>query len=199
MILGTTFVQVKEQDIHINQTAALCYSKHRLYPPRLDFEVSLDPYCSDSTQLTCTIEITGFQCSDLTRNELVSFAITAEPIQLKSSSLRYQRTSSLINQYSSLTYQQKQTIIDDRALLELSKLIIGWKSVGQHLELEEALLYNISVRDPSPGKYEYSYQVLWEWKRHKGSPTCADIAEALIEADEMEALNFLIRYISNCS
>ena len=193
------FVQVKESDIHINQTAALLYSKYELYPPRLDFETSLDPYCSESTQLTCTIRITGFQCTDLIRNELISFTITAEPIQLKSPSLRYQRTSSLINQYSSLTYQQKQTIVDRQVFLELSKHIINWKTVGQHLGLEDAVLYNISVRDPSPGKYEYQYQVLLEWERHKELTTCADIAKALIEAEEMEALDFLIQYINNSS
>ena len=193
------FVQVKESDIHINQTAALLYSKHELYPPRLDFETSLDPYCSESTQLTCTIRITGFQCTDLIRNELISFTITAEPIHLKSPSLRYQRTSSLINQYSSLRYQQKQTIIDRQVFLELSKHIINWKTVGQQLGLEDAVLYNISVRDPSPGIYEYQYQVLLEWERHKELTTCADIAKALIEAEEMEALDFLIQYINNSS
>jgi hypothetical protein len=180
---------IKELDVHLLKTSVAISTKYKLYPPRLDYDVSFDHNHITSTDLICTFNVSGFGCTDCTDN--YSFSISAPLPQEVASSKNY-------HHIIMLSPEQKEKAVDTEMFLKICHCVKDWKRTGYCLGLDEALLNQIPMRDPYPGNYEYNYQMFIEWDRHKSTAqkTCGVLADAFINAREFEALETLKHVIS---
>lgn len=149
--------------------------------------LSFDCSTTVCSQLISRFNILGFKKSDC--SGVTYFRVHAPLPQ----NVRNDLSLRTIN----LSKEQKCKVVGKELFLNLCGHIKDWRNTGRCLGLTESLLNDIYIQDPSPGMYEYNYQVFFRWERSNipQQKTVAILAKALEVANETDALSCLLKHV----